>query len=427
MNHNLKQIILNGLLFLLPLTELAAQLKISAEFRPRTEYRHGYKTLVNESDEAASHVSQRTRLNLNYNSTKTNYQITLQDVRLWGDLPQLSTTSNQLMLQQGWAEYLFTNEFSLKIGRQELNYDDSRILGNVDWVQQARSHDLALLKYEKSFKLHLGFAFNQAADKLINTNYDQLGNYKNMQFLWFNTKTENLRLSALFLNNGLQNKSADPTPIYKTVYNQTIGANSTYTLNSLTLSGAGYYTFGKDIEKRKLSAYDLSLEANYAFLTNFTAGIGWELLSGTSQLEKKANPNYTNQSFNPFYGTNHKFNGYMDYFYVGNHLNNVGLNDLFANIAYKKGKFNIGVTPHLFSAANDVENPDALGTAMDKFLGTEIDLFFGYKLLDNVQLSGGYSQMFGSNTLKVLNPKGDPNASNNWAWMMISFKPDFLK
>ena len=34
-----------------------------------------------------------------------------------------------------------------------------------------------------------------------------------------------------------------------------------------------------------------------------------------------------NNSFTPFYGTNHKFNGHMDYFYVGNHIGNVGLRE----------------------------------------------------------------------------------------------------
>src|SRR3712207_7983172 len=30
--------------------------------------------------------------------------------------------------------------FGFKIGRQELLYDDSRLLGNLDWLQQARRH-----------------------------------------------------------------------------------------------------------------------------------------------------------------------------------------------------------------------------------------------------------------------------------------------
>ena len=32
-------------------------------------------------------------------------------------------------------------KFAFKVGRQEINYDDARIFGNVDWAMQARSHD----------------------------------------------------------------------------------------------------------------------------------------------------------------------------------------------------------------------------------------------------------------------------------------------
>lgn len=427
MKTTVKQLIISSLLAISPFTNLDAQLKISAEVRPRAEYRHGYKSLVKDNDEEAFQISQRTRLNFNYNSEKVKYQISLQDVRLWGDVSQLTTASTQLMLQQGWAEYLFTNILSLKIGRQELNYDDSRILGNVDWTQQARSHDIALLKYEKNFKLHFGLAFNQGADKLINTNYEVVNNYKTMQFLWFNKKINDLNVSLLFLNNGMQNKSADVIPVFKTVYSQTIGSKLGYNMESVSVFGAGYYTFGKDVTMRKLSAYYASAGANITLNTNLSAELGWELLSGTSQLEKAKNADYTNKSFNPFYGTNHKFNGHMDYFFVGNHLNSVGLNDLNANLSYKKGKFNATLTPHYFWAANDIINPDVVGGSMPNYLGTEIDFTIGYRLADNVQLSGGYSQMFGSKLLNILNPTGDINASNNWAWMMLSFKPDFLK
>ncbi len=116
----------------------------------------------------------------------------------------------------------------------------------------------------------------------------------------------------------------------------------------------------------------------------------------------------------------------MDYFYVGNHLNSVGLNDLFAGIYFKKKKFSADFTPHFFSAANDVLNPLVAGEIMPNYLGGEIDLAFGYKLADYAQISGGYSKMFGTETLKALKG-GDNETTNNWAWIMFSFTPEFLK
>ena len=413
---------------------LMAQLKMSAEFRPRAELRHGYKSLDTDADKSAFSITQRMRLNVGYTMDKLKFGVSLQDVRVWGDVPQQNTTSsatNQLMLHTGWAEHSFTNAISVKIGRQELNYDDARILGNADWAQQARAHDLVLFKYEKDFKLHIGAAFNQDAEKMKGTDYalaDLTKNYKTMQFAWFNKKVNDLNVSVLILNNGMQNKSTDATPVYKIAYSQTVGTRLVYDKGANSVAGAFYSTMGKDITLRKMSAYYASLAITNKINDNWGAGLGWELLSGTSQVDKKNDPsNYTNKSFSPLYGTNHKFNGAMDYFYVGNHANSVGLNDLYASITYKKGKFNAGITPHYFQAASDVIDPSVAGGTMAKGLGTEIDLYAGYKLSDNTQVSGGYSQMFGTKTLQQLNGGGDYKATNNWAWLMITFKPEFLK
>ncbi len=403
-----------------------AQFQVAAEYRPRTEYRHGYKSMVTDEDKAAFFTSQRLRLNGVFTLDKLKMGISLQNIGVWGDVPQQSSTSNQVLLYQGWAEYLFAKQFSIKIGRQELKYDDERILGNADWAQQGRVHDLVLLKYEKSFKLHVGLAFNQESEKTKTTDYNVIGNYKAMQFVWFNKKIDALGFSLLFLNNGLQNKSADASPVFKTAFSQTGGTRLVYEKKNVSLFGATYYTAGKDITLRNLSAYFATLGLNAKLDDKWGVGLGWELLSGTSQKEKKANPNYTNKSFTPLYGTNHKFNGFMDYFYVGNHLNSVGLNDLYGNISYKKKKFSIGLIPHIFSAANDVLNPAVSGKVMPKSLGTEIDLVAGYKLDENIQVSGGYSQMFGTETLKAISG-GDNNGLNNWVWVMIVIKPDFLK
>ncbi len=57
--------------------------------------------------------------------------------------------------------------FSIKIGRQELVYDDERLLGNSDWVQQARRHDAIVLKMiQNGWQLDIGSAFNQSSDAI---------------------------------------------------------------------------------------------------------------------------------------------------------------------------------------------------------------------------------------------------------------------
>lgn len=131
-------------IILILITSLAySQFKIDAEIRPRAEYRHGFKTLFPDNTNAALFTSQRTRLNFTQSINKLNFYVSVQDVRIWGDVPQLNSADNNgLSIHQAWAEILLDGNFSLKLGRQEVVYDDSRIFGNVAWAQQARSHDM---------------------------------------------------------------------------------------------------------------------------------------------------------------------------------------------------------------------------------------------------------------------------------------------
>ncbi len=411
------------LLCLMPVSTLFAQFGLSGEIRPRAEYRHGFRALLTDDDPAAFFISQRTRFNTSFSSDNVRFGLVLQDVRVWGNIPQLAAASNTTMLHQAWGAYYFNNKFSVKFGRQELVYDDARIFGNVDWAQQARAHDLALFRYEGSYKLHIGLAFNQDGEKHIGTDYLTAG-YKAMQFVWYNRMVNRFNLSALFLNNGIQhNYVEDGNPAYKTVYSQTVGGRLAMPSKPFSAYAEGYYTTGKDGNDKNMEAFLFKFGGRFNINDNIGLLAGYEYLSGTGQDANPADDNFVNKSFNPFYGTNHKFNGHMDYFYVGNHINSVGLGDLHAGLAYAKNAFGANLTAHFFSAAANII--DGQGNVMDKNLGTEIDLSFSYQLADKMTLSGGYSQMFGTQSLQQLRG-GDYKATNNWAWLMVTFKPVFM-
>ena len=81
------------------------------------------------------------------------------------------------MVHEAWADLMLANktdssikfklfdQMSVKIGRQELNYDDARLIGNLDWLQQASRHDMVLLKtVHKGWQVDIGHAFNQNSD-----------------------------------------------------------------------------------------------------------------------------------------------------------------------------------------------------------------------------------------------------------------------
>ncbi|CAM1354641.1 alginate export family protein [Tenacibaculum insulae] len=385
-----------------------AQLKIDTELRPRAEYRHGFKTLFPDNANAALFTSQRTRLNIAHSIEKLNFYVSIQDVRVWGDVPQLNSADNNgLSLHQAWAEILLDANYSLKLGRQEIIYDDSRIFGNVGWAQQARSHDLALFRYKKgSFKADLGLAFNQSKENLTGTDLTTPNTYKAMQYAWLHKDWNNFSGSFLFLNNGLQ--STDGLK-----YSQTIGTHLKAKQNNLQLAANLYYQFGNDVNNNDLSAYLLGLEANYKLNDKTTVGLGTELQSGNDYNTSAGD----NNAFNPFYGTNHKFNGFMDYFYVGNHANSVGLLDIYAKANFKLNpKSSLTAFVHSFSAAADIN------ATVSKQLGTELDLVYAYNYTKNIGFKAGYSQMFASEGMEALKGISDNN-TNNWGWVMVTINP----
>lgn len=403
----MKKIAFLNLLVVIAVTQVNAQFILSGEFRPRTEFAHGYKTLSSEGQDWSAFTAQRSRLNALYSTTGVNAKLVLQDVRVWGSQPQLVTNEDYATsVHEAWAEVFLAENFSLKAGRQELVYDDSRIFGNVGWAHQARSHDIALLKYETGFKLHFGLAHHENPDYTTNI-YTGPDAYKNLQFAWFNKNWGQESLSLLFLNNGLPVMNTDGQI---TRYSQTLGGRFTAAFEKFGLATNLYYQTGKHFTGIEINAWNFLLEAA---ISNFTAG--YEYLSGNS------NDDYEeNNAFTPFFGTNHKFNGFMDYFYVGNHINSVGLQDAYINYSYSTNKFSVKSTLHYFASAGEISS------SPNKYLGTELDITCSYKVQNSATLSAGWSTMFAGESLELLKG-GDRNSGNHWAYIMLSVTPTFIQ
>lgn len=408
-----------------------AQFTLSGEIRPRTEFRNGFKTLVSPNTDIALFTQQRSRLNFQYKAEQFSTGLVLQDIRTWGSTSQLNTTDAFSSVHEAWGTIHFSKGVALKMGRQELIYDNHRIFGSVAWAQQARSHDMARLMLKDSTnRLDIGLAFNQNGPSLSNNDYTIANNYKTIHYAWWHKDwNKQFSSSVLLLNNGLQGSETDTagTTEYMVRYSQTAGTYLSYKKNALKANAQFYYQMGEDVGNNEIAAYDGMVEVLYTMKEKFTVGLGVEILSGTSQTDTA---NTTNNSFAPFYGTNHKFNGYMDYFYVGNHGNSVGLQDVYLKFGFKKGKIKTGLDLHGFMAAADVLDQEALltdgtYTAMDPMLGMEADFTMKYTHAKGVAFQLGYSQMMATETLEALRG-GDRNAYQGWAYLMISVKPVFF-
>jgi len=398
-------------MLLMQSNQVFAQASLSGEIRPRTELSHGYKTLANDNQDASVLTTQRTRINFQYKSANILTKVSLQDVRLWGGQAQLVNNEDfAVSVHEAWAEVFLTPELSFKAGRQELNYDDQRILGSVAWTQQARSHDLLLFKYEKNISLHIGIAHHENST-LTNNIYSGPDAYKNLQFLWLNHKWSKNSLSLLFLNNGVPVMNGADQNVK---YSQTSGTHFTSGIKGLSINSNLYFQTGKAASGKDISALNFLIEAGGKLSAKNTLTGGFEYLSGTDYTETSKL-----KSFNPLYGTNHKFNGAMDYFYVGNHIGSVGLQDIYLKYDYKKEKFSSNVELHYFASAAEI----ALGAK--KYLGTELDLSAGWAINPEAKITTGWSVMLADDSMKLLKG-GSTNAFSTWAYLMLSVTPKFL-
>jgi hypothetical protein len=393
---------------------LAQQFDLSAELRPRFENKQGYQLLLNTNQEGSNFVSQRTRLNFGFKNEKLKLKIVMQNVRVWGDVGTLSSDDKASALHETWAAYIPNNKISFKFGRQEIVYDDHRIFGNVGWAQQARSHDAFLFKYTPNAdnKLDIGFALNADSQSNVDNLYSNAADYKSFQYAWYHGDFNAIGVSFLLLNTGIEYLDIDASQTID--YMQTIGPRLTYKSGKFNANVSAYLQTGKSLNNDVSTSY-FAGNIGYKVTKEWSLGLGMEQLSG-----KDSNASSTDiKSFAPLFGTNHKFNGFMDYFYVGNHANSVGLTDINMTLGYSKDKFSAKLTPHLFSAAADVFDGT---TKMDANLGTEIDLTVGYKIAKDINLNAGYSKLFATRTLEVLKG-GDKNENNSWVWVMMTFKP----
>ena len=157
---------------------------------------------------------------------------------------------------EAWGELKLFSKLSLKAGRQELLYDDGYLFGTLNWREAGRSHDLGIFKWQDStFQAHLGLAFNQNGGFLFDEPYTN-DYYKNMQYLWLHKDYENLSVSLMGVNRGLQ--QLDPDTVVK--YTQTFGGNIKYFGKTFTLHGIGYYQIGEDLQNRDVNAWLWSLK-----------------------------------------------------------------------------------------------------------------------------------------------------------------------
>lgn len=436
-----------------------SQFTLSGQYRPRVEVRNGFKTPMNTSQQTAVFSEHRARLTAGYKKDKMGFKMSLQDVRIWGEVGQINKSDHLLSAHEAYGEFYASPKSTFRIGRQEVIYDGHRLFGSLGWAAQARAFDAFRYLYKDTMgnQFDAMLSWNQTGygdgapepAKLVGSNYSTTngGNDyrifnlplpKSQAMLYYKKKFSSGSLGVMLLND-MFNSNDSTTEIHSQF---TVGLTPDFKFSDIKVGGQFFFTGGAagktyDAVDDEYENIDLSGFMFNAYVQH--TGIKGKPLLGVDYLSGDDESTSEVEGWSPSYGTNHKFYGFMDYFYVGNghgggNAKSAGLMDLYLKTAFKVGEKS-KLLAHLHYFASTAERTgdydgDGNTEAYSGGLGTELDLVYVRKLAPGIVVKAGYSHMFGlSETMGVL--KGYTEATSlkgaqNWGWVMINFAPKFL-
>ena len=367
------------------------------------------------------------------------YRVTADYKRSWLEVklsPQFSGVWGQgsagINLYEGWARLQTKKGLFVKIGRQELSYDNERIIGNDDWTMTAPTHDVVKLGYDgESHKVHLMVAYNQDPGNMdIGIQYYSGGlqPYKTMQTLWYHYDTPKkiFGVSLLGMNIGMQSARQGETDV--TYFQQLVGTYMALRPKYWSLEGEFYYQMGKQEHGLPIDAFMGSVKATVRPSDKYNIFAGYDYLSGDKFFAVPAEGHLGMvqhdkiRGFNAIFGSHHEFYGAMDFFYMKNYYHGFtpGLQNLYlgGNVNPVDG-LNLNAAYHYYAIATDLDYLDS------KTLGHEVDFSASYAFNKAVSVSAGYTYMHGTETMVRLQQIQEVTEQRqlHWGWLMLSVKP----
>lgn len=396
---------------------------VNGNIRPRAEYRDGYGSPIEATKDPSGFVLQRTRIGVDYKQPSFQAKFTLQDARTFGETSISSqSTSGQstLGVYEAWIRLPLFSDISIKMGRQTLSYDDNRLFSDSNWSNTGSAHDLLLCAYERQgYLFHLGLAYNNNTSELSESYYKPAMKYRYLGYMRFEKSINPIiSLSAMVVDEGVQNLVNGSYGTKCSMYHAyTWGGNLKWESPLLSALVTAYMQSGTTTGGLHLNNLLLAANASYNICPKVRIKAGCDYFSGASQREANE---YA--SFKKLYGTEHAFNGSMDYWSV---LPYQGLINYYGGLSLKFHKqTEVEGLFHLFRTESEVILDKS---RMGKSLGAEIDLSISYKLNKWTNLKGGWSCYFTtSNTFVAKGMLHGDYRFPQWAFVMLSVSPEYL-
>ena len=454
---------------------LFAQFTVDGQFRTRFQALHGYKVPVKAETNATFGADQRSRLIMNYKTDKYSTRFTLQDARIFGGDDMYNPTgvagnSGSFGVYEAWVELKLKGNSSLRIGRQEWNYDDMRILCWRNWWTSGLSYDGLLYKMhnkESGLFIDLGISYNNDGSRIgliDNSSWDG-SKIKTMNFLNIKKKfNEKLSVSLMLTLSGKEDMKNGAilgvgTHGISAKYNK--GKKGT---DGIFADFSAYYQHGTDMKRgskgdyKTISAYLVAAELGFRTMEKkLELSAGVELMSGRDYKNTDEDYNNVRHSFDlqysgryPYYGghinhfivqdsykTGTKGGGYMDpYFKVKYKLNKKST----VMFSYFMPMLTTDVIAHT-SIDPTTKKPTGieLDDAGEKVywnggLGSYIDLGYKHVFSKEIILKVGVSYAMVSDVKNqmvygykdVANKTLNDMGQNYFGWAMLIIKPKFF-
>ena len=358
----------------------------------------------------------RTRLGVAFETNqKVNGFIQLQDSRNWGSEASVAANAANVDLHQGYADVLdlFAQPLDLRVGRQELQYGDQRLVSPLDWSNIGRAWDGARLRWRGS---------NYTVD-LFETVVKEVNIAKrngNFWGLYASCKAVPKHEFDAFLFGRDQRDGTFTNEHGKSgnLSDRTVGVRVKGAPGGFDYTGEADWQFGRKAGQR-VRAWAMAATGGYTFEHSLKprVGVEYDFASGDS------NPSDNKvQTFDPLYPFGHALQGYQDVFSWKNGHDFKGSVSVDPKPGWRaQADFHHFRLHHSFDAWYD-----ATGTAIiarsttggpGKDIGSELDLHVKGKFREVISLWFGYSRFFAGSYVKATTTRAD----RDWGFFQAAF------
>ena len=263
-------------------------------------------------------------------------------------------------LNQLYLDYSFSDDWKLRVGRQRVLLDNQRFVGGVGWRQNEQTYDALTVTSDAISRTSLMYAYIGQVRRI--TGQSSASGSMNVDTHLLNAKVT-------------INDSWSVTPYFYYIDNQDAAATSTATLGA-RLAGDVKAGEGNTISLVAELATQSDAANNPA---NYDAGYAhlsalWSMHNGLSlglAYESLGTDSANFESFRTPLATLHAFQGWADMFLS---TPGAGIDDIYATVKYKAGKWDLTGIYHDFSAETGSAD---FGTEFDLSAGTQISANYG--------------------------------------------------